>query len=710
MTEIKTVKLDELFLDPNNYRLINEKNYTEVSENELLNEIVQKRTLSMVCGPRNENIQDLLDSFRENGYLPVDQIQVRKIEEKKYLVLEGNRRVSALKILKNEYEIDFIDLENFNVSFFNSIPVVIYEGDSNTIQHLIVMGLKHISGNKKWGEWNEALLIKKLSDSGKNENEICKAVGISKSQYRKCLRAVSLVEQYKESDYGDQFSEKLYPIFREVISYNQIKDWLKWNDKIMKTENSNNTEILFNLISKDIDYENDTPIRIEPAITKREEIRLLSKFIDDDKAVQILIEERNISKAFNLSKAGIKEQIQQPIDDLVNKLSTTVASLSNIQFSDINIERIQKEVFNLQSIIRKQEVKKLANTLNDYFYTKIDTHFSSLKVENYKCFENFKLDNLKRINIFAGDNNVGKSTLLETIFALCYQTNFTGIYEIIRRRAKIADNRINYEWFLKQFPQYCSITGIFDNKNVSITTNLNFEETSDFDSTGYLKSLNIDSRFDFIEQSSLIRFFSNKERETRVDGQKMVCPIIYSSPFFLNEHYRYADFYAKAVQTKSLPEIINFIKKNLVNSLKDIRLIDALQRFNVEDDNFKEGMDLSNYGEGLQRVFFISLLFASAENGIILIDEIENALHVELLDDFVILLEGLAEKFNVQLFITSHSKECINNFAKNIKNISNLSYYSLIKNHESKITSRNFTGAEYKKLIAISNRDLRNEK
>ncbi len=46
----------------------------------------------------------------------------------------------------------------------------------------------------------------------------------------------------------------------------------------------------------------------------------------------------------------------------------------------------------------------------------------SLLIENYGCLKNFKLDKLKRINVFVGRNNTGKSSVLEAL-TLAYSSN-----------------------------------------------------------------------------------------------------------------------------------------------------------------------------------------------------------------------------------------------------------------------------------------------
>ena len=51
----------------------------------------------------------------------------------------------------------------------------------------------------------------------------------------------------------------------------------------------------------------------------------------------------------------------------------------------------------------------------------------SLKISNFKMFDNFEIDDLSLINLVSGKNNVGKSTLLEAIFLLIAH-NDTNIF------------------------------------------------------------------------------------------------------------------------------------------------------------------------------------------------------------------------------------------------------------------------------------------
>lgn len=709
--KIETVNISKLILDPNNFRLINEKNYTSVEKNKITDVQVQKRTLNMLCGQKNENIQDLLDSFKTNGYLPVDQIQVKKIEgTESYLVLEGNRRTAALKILKELYENESIDLQKFDIEFLKAIPVVVYSGADDEVQQFIVMGLKHISGNKKWGEWNQAQLVKKLYDSGSMDEEtICSSIGIDKTSLRRNLRALSLIDQYKASDYGDQFTTSLYPVFRELITYTGIKDWLDWDENLKIANNRLHVEQLFSLLSTDNEIDdNDTKKILHPAITKREEVRTLSKFIDDDDAMNVLVKTRDIASAFSISKAGSAEIGLQKFDNLLDKLSSDIGVIVQTALPENKRNELQEQINIMQSYIDKNSVD-LRNSTSDVFYTKIDSHFTSICIEQYKRFNDINLSGLKRINVFAGINNVGKSTILEAIYLLCKQNDFNGIQEVVRLRGKISDKRISPDWFLSQVNQ-TKISGVFDNKNATVSVKSYSEDTSDFDSSAYIKSLSIGSVYDEKIQKTTIRFFEDKEKTIYSDGSKSLCKAIYSSPFFLNEPYRYSEFYYKAVQSKALPRIISFIHEKVLKSITDIRLTDALRRFLVADDNFDIAMDLSSYGEGVQRIFFISLMFASAENGVLLIDEFENAIHVELMPDFSYFIDELSKEFNVQVFLTSHSKECIDSFVETLADNDDVMYCALKIDEEMNPKVLQFNSKVYRKLVRTSDTDLRRAK
>jgi len=64
-------------------------------------------------------------------------------------------------------------------------------------------------------------------------------------------------------------------------------------------------------------------------------------------------------------------------------------------------------------------------------------------------------------------------------------------------------------------------------------------------------------------------------------------------------------------------------------------------------------------GDGINRVFGIALALVQAQDGALLIDEVENGLHYTIQEDVWRAILLLAEDLRVQVFATTHSWDCI---------------------------------------------------
>jgi AAA15 family ATPase/GTPase len=74
---------------------------------------------------------------------------------------------------------------------------------------------------------------------------------------------------------------------------------------------------------------------------------------------------------------------------------------------------------------------------------------------------------------------------------------------------------------------------------------------------------------------------------------------------------------------------------------------------------------LKNLGEGIARILQLILSFLQVKNGgFLLIDEFENGLHYSIQPKVWELLFKLSAELNVQVFVTSHSKDTIESFSK----------------------------------------------
>jgi hypothetical protein len=177
------VPIEDLLLDPNNPRFINDlREIVKVHDAEA--EERQEDTLR--CFSRNPtakdpdfdvtNIKDLYESMLRIGFVGIDLIVVRPIKgsKEKYLVLEGNRRVAAVKSILHDYEKGLPPLaqnnpqgrDNFKVHepSYRKLPAMILdtEGLSDAqIEHnvAVLLGIRHHGSVLEWDALPKAFNI-----------------------------------------------------------------------------------------------------------------------------------------------------------------------------------------------------------------------------------------------------------------------------------------------------------------------------------------------------------------------------------------------------------------------------------------------------------------------------------------------------------------------------------------------------------------------
>lgn len=84
----------------------------------------------------------------------------------------------------------------------------------------------------------------------------------------------------------------------------------------------------------------------------------------------------------------------------------------------------------------------------------------------------------------------------------------------------------------------------------------------------------------------------------------------------------------------------------------------------IKMSNSDEPMPLKSLGDGITRIFQIVLSLVCAKNGVLIVDEFENGLHWSVQDKIWRLVFKLAEKLNVQVFCSTHSRDCVAGFQK----------------------------------------------
>lgn len=280
--------LENLLLDPNNYRLQEVSGYVSVPEERFQLEQIQRTTLQRL---QKENLKELQKSIVANGFLPIERIVVTpyKHRDGMYLVLEGNRRVAALKGLR-EQDLAGIELPERVGKTFNAVPCIVAEDNEEfPFFKETLMGIRHVGGIKEWGGYQRAKLIADLHDDHQlDPTEISDRLGLSVQEVNRRYRAFKGLQQMEQHDDFAEYADPLmYPLFHEAISLPVVRTWLGWNPETLEFDNEETVAEFYSLITPT--ESEATGRKIDPKLKTYSDIRELKRIIPNDEAKSLLL-------------------------------------------------------------------------------------------------------------------------------------------------------------------------------------------------------------------------------------------------------------------------------------------------------------------------------------------------------------------------------------------------------------------------------------
>ncbi len=187
---------DDLLLDPNNPRLVDDLHLNKkVDDKDVLKRQPGLEAKFSEAGRSGEDftdIRDLYDSMKRVGYVGIDRIVVRELEGLgKFVVLEGNRRTSAIKrVLKNAKSFSQKEKEDFEQvkHTFEQVDVLQLQTKGLNAEEVeerisIMLGLRHFGSVRDWEPINRAfnayqnyMSLEPRLNEFKIDNDRCKRV------------------------------------------------------------------------------------------------------------------------------------------------------------------------------------------------------------------------------------------------------------------------------------------------------------------------------------------------------------------------------------------------------------------------------------------------------------------------------------------------------------------------------------------------------
>ncbi len=320
----------------------------------------------------------------------------------------------------------------------------------------------------------------------------------------------------------------------------------------------------------------------------------------------------------------------------------------------------------------------------------------SLEIKGYRCFEHLTIEKLGRVNLIVGKNNVGKTALLEALWIYANHNNQDILHKIIFERDEITEEKVLSTESLRKYN--FAIKNLFSNRPNTPTKNQALKESPSF--------MICDSKIlEFIEKEKF-EFNLSEDNLSEDNGSpktKVRDALIKAKGGRISIVHYYYDLNFGFPQTVYLPNVDRNIENLFIRSIglqnqklvefwdlitltpSEDNVIEALQlllpKLNrisfigypkgsekrvpvIRVENGIEPLPLKSFGEGMNRLLGLSLALVQCRDGMLLIDEIEGGFHYSVLPDVWKLIFKTAKDLNVQVFATTHSKDCIEAFTQ----------------------------------------------
>ena len=311
----------------------------------------------------------------------------------------------------------------------------------------------------------------------------------------------------------------------------------------------------------------------------------------------------------------------------------------------------------------------------------------SISIENFRCFEHLKIKGFKSINLIGGQNNSGKTALLEALLLAFIPTPKS--IEVLRHFRnengnlikKISDKVWNYFFYNQNTSKPIKIVLNIDslqegniellctNDMPSIIEELSLlggskEKMSQLISSNFLDTIALNIKGGIEQNIFSYYLFPNEETGSIAAIGKVTRTS--ELPSFLHTTFRLDDSSLSGLcsltkenkKIKTLNEILNVLDTRIIGSEIDAPGGEPVIKLLLDDG---ESFPLAMFGDAIRKITELVLVLLNTSNQVLLIDEIENGIHHTKHRELWTKLFQIVGN-DVQIFATTHTFEMIKAF------------------------------------------------
>lgn len=511
-------------------------------------------------------------------------------------------------------------------------------------------GLKHYK--EAIDAWNE------IESFDENERYFISQVELAKqnNNYEKTVLWLDALLKFKNLHEQKGVLNEIIEIHKQFSSYEVSIDYSKIVFKALIIRQPNDIDVIKfgELIERQFSNEEDKLISFYEEILEDENInRKIANFII----------ERWAKGIWKLQKENIN----------LEKLNTKYLQISNKH------KTVYRE-FNLETLENISEYPK-------EIIWKPNEQLKNITIHNFRRFDRLSISNIGQYNLILGDNNVGKTSLLEAllfttekekyieslVFAYINRKNITRI-SVNNEEKYVIPSDFVFKNFVKKGVNPKELKFELQEERNSWSYEIRtgtiqeikerFEHLSNIDIEEYISIISDGLEVDIAELPLIIKKIN--------PSNSIVTPLIPFGKGFGNDLALvfYEEIWKKINKRK---EFIDSMKV-FIPDIIDINANTEKKEIDIAEKGTEEYSPLHQYGAGANKLFRILVQIAIQKGKRLLIDEIDAGIHFSHFSTFWKIILEVARKNNVQIFATTHNLECVKYFSKILKQDEYISY------------------------------------
>jgi predicted ATPase len=325
----------------------------------------------------------------------------------------------------------------------------------------------------------------------------------------------------------------------------------------------------------------------------------------------------------------------------------------------------------------------------------------SVELTGYRGFQKFKIEGLGRVNLFVGKNNSGKTSILEALLLLAFNSDPTILWRVPNRRGE----QLPTEMTQGRVQNELDISHLFYGHKISPGAQFSIATTNQLPSRSIIYKVEevkqeespvLFSQMTAIGEDALparlaLKILSSSATIPPIPFNKQMAirPEMFAPLSNLARTGKGDSVAPQFVATESMT-VQELLQQwnNIVLTPDEERVTQALryldgtiQRiaatqtqafygapqtrggFMVKTSGFEDRIPIGSFGDGIWRMLSLAVAISRAKDNILLVDEIDTGLHYTVMTDMWKLIDNAAKAFNVQVFATTHSYDCVHSLA-----------------------------------------------